>query len=222
MDIICTSCESKFKIADKKIPKDRSVSLTCPKCQSKITVSRPAADDPGRPGTADNDDFDFNYDYSDHFETTDGTFDFAEDEGKTVLICAHDQNIIAGAREVFGFLEYHVTAVDNARDAIKRMRYHQFDALAIDETFDSRDPDTNGILIYLARLHMSLRRKMFVIMFTTRFSTMDHMTALHKSVNLIVNKKNFDKFENIVKKGLSDGDFFYRIFQETQKDLGIA
>lgn len=222
MEIICDSCESKFRIASEKIPEGRSASLSCPKCQNKISVSRPsaAASEPEAAPT-DGDDFDFNYDYTDQFETTDGTFDFTEDEGKTALICAVDPAIVEPVKNVMNFLEFHVRVVDNARDAIKRMRYHQFDALLVDENFDCRDPDTNGILIYLSRLHMSSRRDMFVVMFSERYQTMDNMTALNKSVNMIINTKNMDKFENIIKKGLSDGDMFYRVYHETRKSLGI-
>jgi predicted Zn finger-like uncharacterized protein len=219
MEIICDSCDSKFRIADEKIPEGRSASLSCPKCQNKITVNRPPAAQPTPP--ADSDDFDFDYDYSDHSETTDGTFDFAEDEGKTALICAMDPAIIEQVSKVMNFLEFHVTVVENARDAIKRMRYHQFDAMLVDENFDCRDPDTNGILIYLSRMHMSTRRDMFVVMFTERYQTLDNMTALHKSVNLIINIKNMDRFENIIKKSLSDGNMFYRVYHETRKKIGL-
>ena len=44
MEIICENCQSKFTIADEKIPEGRSASLTCSKCKQKISVRRPPAD----------------------------------------------------------------------------------------------------------------------------------------------------------------------------------
>lgn len=227
MEIICSSCQSKFKIADEKIPQGRSASLTCPKCKKKITVDRapqPASVEeeipPEAPGNKEA--LDFDYDYSDKYENADGAFEFTEEEGKTALICETDPAIVEPMVKVLDFMEYHITKADNAREAIKKMRYHNYHLLIINENFDSRNPDTNGILIYLSRLHMSVRRDIFVVMLTRRFRTMDYMMALNKSVNLIVNMDNINQFENILKRGLSDDDIFYRIFDETRKNLGIA
>ncbi len=232
MEITCSSCESKFKVADDKIPKGRSTSLNCPKCKSKIIIEPPQPAPveevpkkeakPAAKELPEKDDFDFDYDYSESQEAADSVFDFTEEEGKTALICETDPSIIEPIEKVLDFMEYHITKTDNAREAIKRMRYHNYHLLIVNETFDSRNPDANGILIYLARLHMDTRRDMFVTMLTRRFRTMDQMLALNKSVNLIINIDNLGQFENILKRGLSDYDIFYRIFHETRKNMGIA
>ncbi|MFZ5571998.1 MAG: zinc-ribbon domain-containing protein [Thermodesulfobacteriota bacterium] len=231
MEITCSSCQRKFKIADDKIPPGRTVNISCPKCKNKITVEGPPAveaeeaeqEQPVDAAPAGREDgFDFDYDYSDKYEATEGAFDFAEEEGKTALICETDPAIIQPIERVLEFMEYHISKTDSAREAIKKMRYQNYHLLIVNEAFDSRNPDANGILIYLSRLHMSLRRQIFVAMLTRRFRTMDYMVALNKSVNLVINTENISQFENILKRSLSDYDIFYRIFHETRKTLGIA
>lgn len=217
MEITCSQCNSKFKVAGEKIPADKTVNVSCPKCKEKIAISRPAPEDPAEKGG----DYDFDFEYEEDGAEAESPFDFAEEEGKTALICETDPKIIDPIVKILEFMEFHITRVDNARDAIKKMRYNTYDLLIVNETFDSRDPDANGILIYLARLHMSVRRKMYVVMLTRRFRTMDNMLALNKSVNLIINLKNLDRFEDIIRRGLSDADIFYRIYNETLKNLKI-
>lgn len=224
MEITCEKCQAKLKLPDDKIPKDRPAKLTCPKCKNKLSVSVTPAAEKEQPAasTSGGSGFDFDYDYSDKFETSDKAFDFIEDEGKTALICETDPEIIATMKPVLEFMEYHITEVKDSRDAIKQMRYHNFDLILINEKFDARDPDANGVLIYLSRLHMSMRRNIFVTMITNRYRTMDFMMTLNKSVNLIVNTENLNQFEGILKKGLSDGDMFYRIYSETLKSTGVV
>ena len=38
MQVVCEQCQSKFKIPDEKIPKGKVFSLSCPKCNNKISV----------------------------------------------------------------------------------------------------------------------------------------------------------------------------------------
>ena len=38
MDVICSSCGSKLKIREEKLPPNQTVKITCPKCKQKITI----------------------------------------------------------------------------------------------------------------------------------------------------------------------------------------
>ena len=180
------------------------------------------ATDEGGTETADGKDSEFvlEDDYSEEYEQSDRVFDFVEDEGKTALVCEVGKSVKEKIKPVLDFMEYHIVEVNSAREAIKKLRYHIFDIIIINEEFDTRDPDANGILIYLSRMQMLERRKIFVAMLSQRFQTMDHMTALHKSVNLIINLEDIDGLEKILKHGLSDSDIFYRLFMENLKSSG--
>jgi len=118
-------------------------------------------------------------------------------------------------------MEYHISETTDTRDALKKMRYHDYDLIVINESFSSRSPDSNGVLIYLERLKMKTRRKIYVVLLTKRFKTMDAMTSFEKSVELIINLNDIDHFEKILKRGLADHEQFYRIYREEQKSLGI-
>ena len=90
MEIICESCQSRFKIADEKLPKDKTAFLKCPKCQNRISVPSPGrSGDAGQPDVEE-DFFSFDEEESEAYDASDKPFDFVEEEGKTALVCESD------------------------------------------------------------------------------------------------------------------------------------
>jgi predicted Zn finger-like uncharacterized protein len=214
MNIICTHCQSQFKIADDKIPPGRSASFPCPKCRTRITVSPDPAAAEAQVSLNEVD--------TSAYNPADRPFDFVEEEGKTALVCEQNPLLKKSVIESLEQLEYQITVAESARDALKRMRYHVYDIVVVDEDFDTDNPETNGVLIYLERLGMAVRRNMFVAMVSSRHRTMDNMTAFLKSVNLIINTKNMEDFSKIMSRGLTDHLSFYRVFREKLKETGKA
>jgi predicted Zn finger-like uncharacterized protein len=216
MEIICESCQSKFRIADEKLPKDKTAFLKCPKCENRISVQPKAS----RASTFDQQDIDddfFSFDEDDNEsdEVSDKPFDFVEEEGKTALLCESDPMIKKAALPVLKVLEYHITEAKNSREALKTMRYHSYDLIVVNEYFDSKNPDSNGVLIYLERLNMAIRRNIYVAMISRRFRTMDHMIAYQKSVNMVVNTDNVADFDKILRRGMADFGLFYQVFKDS-------
>lgn len=220
MEITCDSCQTKLKIADEKIPLDRTATFACPKCKGKVTI-RP---DKGADAAAVVEESaglgaELGFE-EESFDTGENAaearpFQFIEEEGKIALVCEADPVIRKSATDILTLMEYHVSSVQDNREALKNMRYQNYDVVVVNETFGTDNPDMNGILIYLERLQMEVRRNMFVAMISERYRTMDYMMAYNKSVNLIINKKNAADLDKILAKGLSDYDMFYRIFKET-------
>ena len=206
MDIICEKCQSKFSIPDEKIPDGKVISTPCPKCKNVLYIDS-AQKQEALAGT------EFNTDTSDGEKS----FDFIEEEGITALVCEQDPNIRKKIIEVLDIMEYHITIAESGRDALKKMRYHVYDLIIINETFNSDSLDSNMVMLFLERLPMSMRRNTFVIMISTRFRTLDRMLAFRYSVHIIINSKNIDDFAKIVSRGLTDNDLFCQVFNESLK-----
>ena len=212
MDIICANCQSKFKIPDDKIPPGRSASFSCPKCRTRITT--------GVEGAAPNGKVSLNEVDTNAYNPADRPFDFIEEEGKTALVCEQQPLLRKVIIESLEEMEYQITVAESARDALKRMRYHVYDLVVVDEDFDTDNPEANGVLIYLERLSTAVRRNTFVAMISGRYRTMDNMTAFLKSVNLIINTKNIDDSGKILSRGITEHLAFYRVFREKLKETG--
>ncbi|MDJ0830480.1 MAG: zinc-ribbon domain-containing protein [Desulfobacterales bacterium] len=223
MNIVCEHCESKFRIPDEKVPSGRAASFKCPKCQSKISITP-------EPETLEGDipSFDFQEDEdnaigaasSESYDAEEKPFDFIEEEGKTAMVCETSATNKKHIIDALEFMEYHITDAGNVRDALKKMRYHIYDLIVVNEEFGTSDPDSNGVLIYLERLNMAIRRNIFVTLISKRFRTMDNMMSMHRSVNQIINVKNIKDIDKILKSGIADNEFFYRIYKESFREIG--
>ena len=216
MNITCDSCRSKFRVPDEKIHPQKGASFLCPKCQNRITVSPPTE---GAPVDIDLDDASAagNEFGVDTFDAEDKPFDFVEEEGKTCLLCEQNPALKKSILDVLQIMEYHITEPENQREALKQMRYHDYNLIVLNEAFDTRNPDANGVLIALERLHMETRRNMIVCLVSSRYRTMDQMMAFQKSVNMIVNTKDIERFDQVLRSGIADYEFSYRVFKETIK-----
>jgi predicted Zn finger-like uncharacterized protein len=215
MDVTCQNCQANFKIPDDKLPEGKTATVKCPKCQTRLSVTRPASPAPAEEEATFDDLFDFAEGEEESYDAADKPFDFIEEEGKTALVCESDALIREKLKPTLKLMEYHISEVPNSREALKKMRYHTFDLILLNEFFDTRDPDANPVLIYIERLYMETRRNMYVTLLTTRFRTMDLMTAFQKSVNLVLNLRNIDDFDKIIQRGMADYALFYKVFKES-------
>jgi predicted Zn finger-like uncharacterized protein len=219
MEITCDSCHSKFKIADEKIPTGKTASFPCPKCKNKITIKPEEEIQPVDEQTNMDEDVDFGFEEeADGYEpeSSESVFDFTEEEGKLALVCESDAVVKEKVLKALDLLEYHVIEAKDNRDALLKMRYRVYEAVVVDEYFGTKNPDANGVLIYIQRLTMDIRRKMFVTLISDRYRTMDYMMGFNKSVNLIINRKNIADVEKILSRNIAEYEMFYRIFNESR------
>ncbi len=157
---------------------------------------------------------------SEGYDAADRLFHFMLDGVATALVCEPDPAVREKISGSLKELEYQITAVEKATEALKLMRFHIFDVVVVNDRFDAPDPDANEILRYLQNQSMSIRRRFFVILVTARFRTMDNMAAFNRSVNLILNLRNVDDAGKIIKQGLAENRAFYRVFHEASQRAG--
>ena len=200
---------------DDKIPAGRQTTVSCPKCKGKILLGSKKRSAASRVSLVSSNS-------GNGYDAAEKPFDFIEEEGLTALVCEANPLVRKTITNALDVLEYQITEAESARDALKRMRYHNYDLFVINENFDTDNPESNGILLYLERLNMSVRRNMFVALVSDRFRTMDNMMALNKSANLIINIKNIEDIGKILSRGITDNEFFYRVFKGTLKEVGKA
>jgi len=154
------------------------------------------------------------------YDAADKPFDFVEEGTETVLVCESDPAIRSVAVGTLKDLGYHVSEASSAKDALKSMRFHIYDVIVVNESYEGTNADDNIILRYLNSLSMNVRRNIFVALISSRFRTMDNMAAFNRSVNMIVNQKNIDELDTVLKKGVAEYRFFYEVFTESSRKIG--
>ena len=154
------------------------------------------------------------------YDASDRPFDFVESDAETALVCESDGTVrekISGALKKMG---YQTTEAASTGDALKSMRFHLFDLVMVNENFDQSAPDRNDVLAYLETLAMSTRRQIFVALISDTYRTTDNMAAFNKSVNTVINLKNIEDVEKILRGAVAENAAFYRVMKETLKKMG--
>jgi len=232
MEVACGQCKSRFNIPDDKVPKDKVVKLTCPKCKGKISLGGEApeqsakADESGEfrmkfmDSTTGHKAPEESYGYEDY--TSDEALDFFEEGIKLALIMPNssiNEDRLRAGIEIIG---YKCVFTPNTRDAIGKLRFHHFDLIILADGFDSQPLDHSVIVNYLNRLSMPVRRRIFLALISDNFKTMDNMMAFAMSANVVINFKDIEKLHLILKKAVSENERFYKVFVDTLVETGKA
>jgi predicted Zn finger-like uncharacterized protein len=224
MEILCKGCKTKFRIPDEKIPKDKVLSVTCPKCKNKITVSAKAQaesdespQDPSRearptktnvsPPTLTP-------------EIDEAKVLFFGEDIKTALVCddlPENQDILQKALKE---LDYHVQVTTTAEGALDKIRFNRYDAIILNEEFAGCSSLDNPILKQIQPMPMATRRDIFFALIGKEFRTFDNMIAFSKSANLVINADDLTNIKKILNNALAENEKFYKVFKEILKEAG--
>ena len=220
MEVVCSNCQARLKIPDEKVPKTGRVTANCPKCKGKISFEKPPSD-PEPPLVHEEPksdsappEQDLEYRDEDPF-----SLDFYEEGAKLALLMLTEAEADSGIQKATEGLQHKSVLVKDPGEGINKMRFHLFDLLILSEQFEGIPWAQSPILHYLNRLPMHTRRKSFLVLLGSEFSTMDPMAALVLSADLVVNPKDMNEFAGILKAALWNHENFYGAFTETLNEL---
>ena len=162
----------------------------------------------------------FNKMASDDYDFVDRPLDFIGEVGATALVCEPDPTVRERIGDDLKEQGYQITTPATAKDALNAMRFHIYDVVVLNELFDTKDPKTNTVLLYLENMAMATRRRFFVALVSGTCRTMDKMAAFNRSVNIVIHVQSIDDMAKIIKRGVADNRAFYHVFQETLQKMG--
>ena len=151
---------------------------------------------------------------------SDRPFGYRDMDSETAMVCATDPDIRQRISSALRALDFNVIEPTIFKEALKLSRFHTFNVIIVDEDFDTSTDRVNLILNHLEHLSMSIRRKIFVVLISSTFATMDDMNAYNKSVNLIINKEEIAELGLILKKEMAENDYFYHVFKTNLEKYG--
>ena len=213
MQVECTSCDKEINIPDEKIPQGQVFSLTCPGCKTKMRIDKhlkPPADSPGSLDAA-------SMIVDEEFEDDD-TFEIYDEYDKIALILdkTNDETWDTALTE----LEYKLQRAQSPEHAVHKMRFYQYHVVAFHEKFGGTKLENSILYQFIREMPMETRRKTFIALVGDNFKTLDNMEALSYSVNLVINQKDMDQLETVLKKSIGDNELFYKVYRETMTALG--
>jgi predicted Zn finger-like uncharacterized protein len=231
MEVTCDHCQAKLNVPEDKIPMNQVVRLNCPRCKNKITIDTTTNEAPADENKADTgeqfieprngeEEQGEKYSYDDYSDDEDLTF--FEEDVKLALVMPRDDEQAKVIKTAVEELGYKYIASSNTRDALGKLRFHQFDLILLSEGFDNQGLEGNSIINYLNHISISIRRKTFFALIGDHFKTMDDMMAFAMSVNMVINPNDIQKTRAVLKKGISDFQKFYKVFMDTLVEVGKA
>ncbi len=210
MNITCPHCKTKLNLPDDKIPKRKDSSFKCPKCKESVHVKalRPKA-------------------------ASGSVKSQLKQSGQSKQLRRSGQALIcmppSPAREwmmtVVQNTGFELEAPETTVQAFDRLEYRIFPLVIVDDGFDK----DSKMARYMNEMDMSLRRRICLIRVSSEVSTGDSMTALHSSVNCVINRKKLEQdsedaalVSDILALALEDHGNFYTIFNDSMKATGKA
>ena len=214
MQVECPSCAKEINIPDNKIPRDQAFSLTCPGCKTKMRVDqhlKPPASDPA--GSLDA----ASLVVDEEFEDDEAIEIYDEHDQIALILDRQNDDLWTVA---LTDLEYKLQRAKSPEHAVHKMRFNEYHVVVFHEKYGDSSLETSPLYEYIKDMPMHARRKTFIAMVGDKFKTLDNIEALAYSVNLVINQKDIDQLETILKKSIGDNDTFYKVYRETMTALG--
>ncbi|VAX32554.1 hypothetical protein MNBD_NITROSPINAE05-951 [hydrothermal vent metagenome] len=228
MQIKCTECEHGINIPDENIPEGQAFSIACPGCRARIHVENPVlpqTNEGARPlvegepqngnGAGDALGMVFSDDFEDEEEEE---FQIYEENDKLALIL--DEPNKAQWTEVLEEKGFKVQYAKSAEHAMHKMKFTHYHYVILHENYDNLPLQKNPVYQNLVKMPMVTRRHIFLVVIGEQFKTLNNMQAFSTSVNLVVNEKDVDKLEKILKKSIAEHETFYKVFKESLQAMG--
>ncbi len=195
MRVVCDNCKAKLTVPDNKIPKDKELIVSCPKCRGKIAIPVAKQSKP-------------NLDLS-----KGGNFN------GLALVCIGDNNLQKSVHSIVQRMGFETEVETTTGKALKKLEYHIYSPIIVDDAFDN-NMGAAGIVEKLNSMDMSFRRQICLVVISSRFKTNDHMSALHSSVNSIINRGNAEHLEKFLPGIIKEHKEFYTVYNASLKLIG--
>lgn len=144
------------------------------------------------------------------------------DDYKTALVCDDSKERQEEAADSLDDLGYKVQTAESPEDVYEKVKHNQFDIIYLHANFGGGNPESNEVLEFIQSMPMSARRKIFVVLAGTNYTTNDNMTAFSESVNVIINEADIRELKQVLKKTVTANNMFYKVYNEMLRAAGKA
>ncbi len=209
MEIVCEGCGSRYRIADDKIPRNRSVTVVCKKCSERIVVEPreeecqpPVCSCAPFPG----------------LEREIATECFAPDASTAILYSSDFQTLVQMEKGLSD-LGYEVRIVQGGEDFAVRMRHHAYDLVLLHQAGADPDGPLKSILSAASILPAETRRSCLMALVHVGGSRYDHLKAFLHGVDLTLSTFELADLGVILSEARERKSARYRVFNECHRKV---
>ena len=218
MQVTCNACQHRMNIPDEKLPKDQAFSILCLECKTKIKINQhlkpkeielvppPPKEKEETVGTASM------VVNPEEFEDDEDLVIY--DENDQIALVLDDNNKDVWTK-VLEEKRFKIQYARSPEYAVHKMKFTHFHFVALNENFGNVALDESPIYQTIIEMPMVTRRNIFFALVGRNFKSLNNMQAYQKSANVVINKKDFKKLGDILKKSISENEIFYKVYKET-------
>ncbi len=238
----CPNCHVELKFSDAhrqkisealaKLGPGKGVRVTCPQCRQPFSLDdktwqavegrQPAAPQPSpqpqpeaAPAIAPPPPPDLSW-------LSGGEFDREEaiEDIPVAMLLIPDEAQRQQVAATFTELGYQPLTFTSAEAAIERMRFAAIGAVVLHTAFEGRPLAEAAFHRHMCRMGMAQRRYIYYIIVGPKLHTLYDLEALSLSANLVVNERDLDYLDVIVRKGLADYEDLFGPYLAALQEYG--
>ncbi len=196
MEIICSQCNKKYSIDERKLPQNGKVYVRCVSCNNKIeiniggleTISSNSSGYSKRP------------------------LEFFDSDKKTALIYCKEPQALVEIQKQLKTLDFHSIEIKNVEDIKHYFRFNTFDLVLLYQHAPDMDQDLKEVLFFIHNMQPSIRRRCLVLYCYLGGNRYDLFDAFSRGVDRCINPMDIRTFTKIVPELLNEKDANYKIF----------
>lgn len=133
---------------------------------------------------------------------------------RRMLVCLSDEAEIQKVQSVLQGTEFDLTFITTSEQAIELLQLsNQVDMILLDPHFEE-DQGGTAILRFINALSPGRRRRLYAVMISQNYRTLDMQAAFASGVNLLVNSGETAMLPMALNKGIREFNLLYRAYNE--------
>lgn len=134
---------------------------------------------------------------------------------RSIVICLANHDDIGAVQAAFHNQPYELTIATSPEQVTSMLQMsHQLDILLLDPNFHAHQQGGATIMRYLNMLNPARRRRVFVVVTSHSYRSMDMQAAFIHGVNLVINSGELDTLPMALSKSIQEFNNLYRAFNE--------
>ena len=148
--------------------------------------------------------------------------DFFETGDRTALVCLDVPEIQRLVVEQLTELGYKIHTGLFVEDILLKLRAHVYDVVIVSEHFDATVTATNPIIAMAIDAPSAQRRRQFIALLGSSFSSGDETQAFSASVDLVIALADVVNLRPILRRGVNRAQEFYAPFNDALRAASVA
>jgi len=134
---------------------------------------------------------------------------------RNVVVCLANPEDADTVQSAFQEQPYELTMATSPEQVTSMLQMsHQLDILLLDPNFHAHQQGGATIMRYLNMLNPARRRRVFVVVTSHSYRSMDMQAAFIHGVNLVINSSELDTLPMALSKSIQEFNSLYRAFNE--------